>query len=186
MASDTNAGLNGVSDSSAAIAGVLGGTGVEVKGPEGPVGSGSAALAAAVWFAYLNEAATMLEQNYATRDDIDAAMRFGCGYPVGPLRQLDAIGLDKAAAILDVLYEASGDCRHRVSAAITDRVNAGNLGESTGAGFYTFSGAGSSEVVEEAAADGDAAGATREIKLVGVIGTGTMATGIIEVFAKSG
>jgi len=186
MASDTNAGLNGVSDSSAAIAGVLGGTGVEVKGPEGPVGSGSAALAAAVWFAYLNEAATMLEQNYATRDDIDAAMRFGCGYPVGPLRQLDAIGSDKAAAILDVLYEASGDCRHRVSAAITDRVAAGNLGESSGAGFYTFSGAGSSEVVEEAAADGDAAGATREIKLVGVIGTGTMATGIIEVFAKSG
>ena len=141
---------------------------------------------AAVWFAYLNEAATMLEQNYATRDDIDAAMRFGCGYPVGPLRQLDAIGFGQGRSDPDVLYEASGDCRHLVSAAITDRVAAGNLGESSGAGFYTFSGAGSSEVVEEASADGDAAGATREIRLVGVIGTGTMATGIIEVFAKSG
>ena len=110
-----SAGLNGVSDASAAIAGVLGGTGVEVKGAEGSVGSGSAALAAAIWFAYLNEAATMLEQQYATRDDIDAAMRFGCGYPVGPLRQLDAIGLDKAATILGVLHEASGDRRHCAS-----------------------------------------------------------------------
>ncbi len=181
-----SAGLNGVSDASAAIAGVLGGTGVEVKGDEGPVGSGTAALAAAIWFAYLNEAATMLEQDYATRDDIDAAMRFGCGYPVGPLRQLDAIGLDKAAAILEVLHEASGDRRHKVSPAITDRVGAGNLGESSGAGFYTFSGAGSAEVVEEAATGGDVAGATREVRLVGVIGTGTMATGIIEVFAKAG
>lgn len=180
------AGLNGVSDASAAIAGVLGGTGVEVKGESGSVGSGSAALAAAIWFAYLNEAATMLEQQYATRDDIDAAMRFGCGYPVGPLRQLDAIGLDKAAAILDVLYEASGDPRHKVSAAISDRVNAGNIGQSSGAGFYTFAGAGSPEVVEDAPSEGGDQGVTRDVKLVGVIGTGTMATGIIEVFAKAG
>ena len=180
------AGLNGVSDSSAAIAGVLGGTQVEVTGEQGPVGSGSAALAAAIWFAYLNEAATMLEQSYATRDDIDAAMRFGCGYPVGPLRQLDAIGLDKAVAILDVLHEASGDPRHKASAAITERVAAGNTGEPSGAGFYTFTGPNSAEVVVEADADGAAAGSTRDIKLVGVIGTGTMATGIIEVFAKSG
>lgn len=186
MASNPNAGLNGVSDSSAAIAGVLGGTGIDVRGEEGSAGSGTAALAAALWFAYLNEAATMLEQDYATRDDIDASMRFGCGYPVGPLRQLDAIGLDKAAAVLDVLYEASGDRRHKVSSAITDRVNAGNLGEASGAGFYTFEGAGSAEVVADAAVDAAAGASTREIKLVGVIGTGTMATGIIEVFAKSG
>ncbi len=186
MASNPNAGLTGVSDSSAAIAGVLGGTGIDVRGEEGSAGSGTAALAAAVWFAYLNEAATMLEQEYATRDDIDASMRFGCGYPVGPLRQLDAIGLDKAAAILDVLHEASGDRRHKVSPTITDRVNAGNLGESSGSGFYTFASAGSTEVAADAQAAIVNAGDTREIKLVGVIGTGTMATGIIEVFAKSG
>ncbi len=186
MASNPNAGLNGVSDSSAALAGVLGGTGIDVRGEEGSAGSGVAALAAALWFAYLNEAATMLEQDYATRDDIDASMRFGCGYPVGPLRQLDAIGLDNAATVLDALYEASGDRRHKASAAITDRVNAGALGESTGSGFYTFEAPGSAEVVADPNAAAADAATTREIKLVGVIGTGTMATGIIEVFAKSG
>lgn len=186
MASNPHPGLNGVSDSSAAIAGVLGGSGIEVRGVDGSVGSGAASLAAAVWFAYLNEAATMLEQEYATRDDIDASMRFGCGYPVGPLRQLDAIGLDKAVAILEVLHEASGDRRHKVSSAITERVAAGNVGESSGAGFYTFEAAGSADIVADADAAAAGVGETREIKLVGVIGTGTMATGIIEVFAKSG
>jgi 3-hydroxybutyryl-CoA dehydrogenase len=187
MASDSAPGLNGVSDASAQVAGVLGRTGINVTGVDGAaVGSGTEALAAGIWFAYLNEAAKMLEQQYATRDDVDASMRFGCGYPVGPLRQLDAIGLDKASAALDVLYEVSGDPRHKVSAAIADRVAAGNLGESSGAGFYTYEAAGSADVVADEVAASAEAGSTREIKLVGVIGTGTMATGIIEVFAKSG
>ncbi len=187
MSADTTPGLNGIADSSAEVAGVLGGSGISVTGVEGAaVGSGIEALAAGIWFAYLNEAATMFEQQYATRDDIDASMRFGCGYPVGPLRQLDAIGLDKAALILETLYEASSDPRHKVSSAISDLVAAGKTGEASGAGFYTYEAAGSTDVVaDEAVADAEA-GSTREIKLVGVIGTGTMATGIIEVFAKSG
>ncbi len=40
---------------------------------------------------YLNHAATMFESGYATSDDIDASMRFGCGYPIGPLALIDAI-----------------------------------------------------------------------------------------------
>ena len=51
-------------------------------------------------FPYLNNALGMLEASYATREDIDAAMRFGCGYPIGPLALLDLIGLDAAYEIL--------------------------------------------------------------------------------------
>ena len=186
MSSDAARGLSGVSDASASIAGVLGGTGVEVTTTEGSVGSGTAALATGIWFAYLNEAATMLAQQYATRDDIDASMRFGCGYPVGPLAALDAIGLDKAVAILDVLHESSGDKRHRVSPAITDLVAAGQLGQSSGQGFYTYSAPDSADIVADADQQQADEGTPREVKLVGVVGTGTMATGIIEVFAKAG
>lgn len=181
-------GLIGVSDGSASLAGVLGGSGVKVTGPEGAhVSSGIAALAAAIWFAYLNEGARMLEQQYATRDDIDASMRFGCGYPVGPLAQLDIVGLDVAAAVLDALHEVSGDTRHITSAAITDLVAAGKTGRGAGAGFYTYEAPGSEVVVEQAASAADAAPTQlRDIANVGVVGTGTMATGIIEVFAKAG
>ncbi len=189
MASEPSySGLSGVSDASASIAGLLSGTGVKVHGPEGSsVGSGNEALAVAMWFAYLNEAAQMVEQRYATCDDIDAAMRFGCGYPVGPLRQLDAIGLDRAVVILDALHEASGDIRHLASPALTDRVSANALGQSTGRGFYEYEAPGSDVVtVDESGLDAFANVATRPVGKIGVVGTGTMATGIVEVFAKSG
>lgn len=181
-------GLIGCSDASARLSGVLVGAGVKVTGAPGTsVGSGLEALAAGAWFAYLNEAAKMFSQQYATRDDIDAAMRLGCGYPVGPLRQLDAIGADKAVSVLDALYEASGDPRHQASATLTELVRAGTLGESTGSGFYRYEEPGSS-VVHEPEQDGEVVvdSEPRTIRRVGVVGTGTMATGISEVFAKSG
>ena len=188
-AASSKSGLNAISDASASLSGMLAGSGVKVKGPEGvSVRSGLEALAAAIWFAHLNEAARMYQQRYATRDDIDAAMRFGCGYPVGPLRQLDAIGADKAVAVLDALFEVSGDSRHRASKALTDLVAAGTLGESTGSGFYEYSKPGSTDVVPDDAVAPDTAqdAMLRTISWVGVIGTGTMATGIVEVFAKAG
>jgi len=173
MASNAAPGLAGVSDASATLSGILSGSGVKIAGAQGTgASSGVEAIAAALWFAYLNEAATMLEQEYATRDDIDASMRFGCGYPVGPLAQLDAIGLDKAVVVLDALHEASGDSRHKASAAISKRA-------ATGETFY-----GSDDSEKVASRDDDRA--LREISKVGVIGTGTMASGIVEVFAKSG
>lgn len=144
------------------------------------------ATAAALWFAYLNEAATMLEQGYATRDDIDASMRFGCGYSAGPLQQLDAIGLDNAVAVLDALHAASGDRRHIASSALKDRVASGETGIDSGKGFYTYAAAGSDEITDATGPATSGGAATREINKVGVVGTGTMATGIIEVFAKAG
>src|SRR5205823_1345939 len=58
-------------------------------------------IANALLFGYLNHAAAMYESHYATREDLDAAMRLGCGLPMGPLALLDLIGLDTAHEILD-------------------------------------------------------------------------------------
>ncbi|MFZ1362255.1 MAG: 3-hydroxyacyl-CoA dehydrogenase family protein, partial [Candidatus Nanopelagicales bacterium] len=87
-------GLVGTAAEATTVAAALEANGVTFDGEGVPeVDQVQRATAAALWFAYLNEAATMLEQGYATRDDIDASMRFGCGYSAGPLQQLDVIGL---------------------------------------------------------------------------------------------
>src|SRR3954466_12802345 len=61
-------------------------------------------IANTLLFGYLNHAVAMYEGKFATREDIDAAMRFGCGYPMGPLQLLDLIGLDTAYEILETMY----------------------------------------------------------------------------------
>ncbi len=58
------------------------------------IGDRAGFIANALLFGYLNHAAALYEQRYATREDLDAAMRYGCGYPMGPLQLLDLIGLD--------------------------------------------------------------------------------------------
>jgi 3-hydroxybutyryl-CoA dehydrogenase len=68
------------------------------------VGDKAGFIANALLFGYLNHAVSMYEQKYAAREDIDAAMRFGCGLPMGPLALMDLIGLDTAYEILDSMY----------------------------------------------------------------------------------
>ncbi|MBA2559203.1 MAG: 3-hydroxyacyl-CoA dehydrogenase family protein, partial [Propionibacteriales bacterium] len=60
------------------------------------IGDRAGFIANALLFGYLNSAMSMYEGGFASRDDIDAAMRLGCGYPLGPLQLLDLIGLDTA------------------------------------------------------------------------------------------
>jgi len=144
-------------------------------------------IANALLFGYLNNAVRMYESKYASREDIDAAMRFGCGHPMGPLALLDLIGLDSAYEILERIYEGSRDHLHAPAPLLKQYVTAGLLGRKSGRGFYTYAGPDTSQVVadDETPAAG-AAGEGRPVSKVGVIGTGTMATGIIEVCAKSG
>ena len=145
-------------------------------------------IANALLFGYLNHAVTMLESKYATREDIDAAMIYGCGYPMGPLALLDLIGLDVAYHGLETMYQRSGDRLHSPAPLLKHMVAAGLVGRKVGAGFYTYDAPGSSTVVPDASTpsvDGDP-GSVREVARVGVVGSGTMATGIVEVFAKSG
>ncbi|CAB4740083.1 unannotated protein [freshwater metagenome] len=145
-------------------------------------------IANTLLFGYLNHAASMFEQKYASREDIDAAMRFGCGYPMGPLALLDLIGLDTAYEILETMYRQGRDRLHAPTPILKQMVTAGLLGRKTGRGFYTYEKADSPVVVADAATpSADEAPALRhDIKQVGVVGTGTMASGIVEVFAKAG
>ena len=137
-------------------------------------------IADGLLFGYLNHAVTMFEAGYASRDDIDAAMRFGCGYPVGPLALLDKIGVDTAYDVLDALYATTGRRLHAPAPILKQMIAAGHLGEKAGRGFYTYGDEAGDAVVTEARED------IRPISTVGVVGTGTMASGIVEVFAKSG
>jgi 3-hydroxybutyryl-CoA dehydrogenase len=142
----------------------------------------------ALLFGYLNHAVSMFENRYASREDIDAAMRFGCGLPKGPLQVLDEIGVDTAYDILDALHAHTGNRLHAPSPVLKQMRTAGLLGQKSGRGFYTYAGAGSAEVVADAATPtpGGAAEGARPVQSVGVVGSGTMATGIIEVVAKAG
>ena len=76
------------------------------------VGDRPGFVADGLLFGYLNQAAAMYESKYATREDIDAAMRLGCGLPMGPLALLDLIGVDTARTVLEAMYAESRDRLH--------------------------------------------------------------------------
>ncbi len=143
-------------------------------------------IANALLFGYLNNAVRMLESRYATREDIDAAMRFGCGHPMGPLALLDLIGLDSAYEILDTMYHQSRDHLHAPAPILKQLVTAGYLGRKTGRGFYVYAAPDSPDVVDAASTTEDVGETARAVRRIGVVGTGTMATGIVEVCAKAG
>lgn len=145
-------------------------------------------IANTLLFGYLNHAVAMFEGKYATREDIDAAMRFGCGYPMGPLALLDLIGLDTAYEILETMYRQGRDRLHAPAPILKQMVTAGLLGRKTGRGFYTYERADSPVVVpdDKTPSADDLPELKHDIRTVGVVGTGTMAAGIVEVFAKSG
>ncbi|MGW4031496.1 3-hydroxyacyl-CoA dehydrogenase family protein [Streptomyces sp. NPDC004838] len=153
------------------------------------VGDRPGFIADGLLFGYLNQAAAMYEAKYASREDIDAAMRLGCGLPMGPLALLDLIGIDTARTVLDAMYAESHDRLHAPAPILKQLSEAGLTGRKTGRGFYSYAAPGTPDVVPDAltprpATDGEAA--LREIRSVGVAGSGTMASGIAEVFAKAG
>ena len=152
------------------------------------IGDKAGFIANALLFGYLNHAASMLESRYATREDLDAAMKLGCGLPMGPLALLDLIGLDTAYEILDTMYRQSRDRLHAPAPILRQMITAGLLGRKSGRGFYTYEAADSPVVVPDGAtpAGPAATGAARPVRTVGVVGSGTMATGIAEVAAKAG
>jgi 3-hydroxybutyryl-CoA dehydrogenase len=148
-------------------------------------------VANALLFGFLNHAVGMYEAKYASREDIDAAMRLGCGLPMGPLALMDLIGLDTAYEILDTMYRRGGrDRRHAPAPLLKQMVTAGLLGRKTGNGFYAYAKPGSPAVVPDEltptpAESSHVDGAVPIVK-VGVAGSGAMATGLVEVFATAG
>jgi 3-hydroxybutyryl-CoA dehydrogenase len=92
----------------------------------------------ALLFPYLNNAVRMLENRTASRDDIDAAMKGGCNFPMGPLALLDLVGLDTSVAILDALYTEFRDPNYAAVPLLRRMVAAGHLGRKSGRGFYDY------------------------------------------------
>ena len=154
------------------------------------VGDKAGFIANALLFGYLNHAASMFETKYATREDIDASMKLGCGLPMGPLALLDLIGLDTAYEILDTMYKQGRDRLHAPAPVLKQMVTAGLKGRKSGRGFYTYEAPNSPVVIADTLTPVEgsdlSAASLRTIRNVGVVGSGTMATGIVEVFAKAG
>jgi 3-hydroxybutyryl-CoA dehydrogenase len=92
----------------------------------------------ALLFPYLNNAVRLLEHGVATKEGIDAAMKGGCGFPMGPFALLDLVGLDTSLAILDALYVEYADANYAPVPLLRRMVSAGLLGRKSGEGFYQY------------------------------------------------
>ncbi len=89
-------------------------------------------------FPYLNNAVRLYENGIASKEDIDEAMKGGCGFPMGPLELLDLIGLDTSESILNALCAENPDPGCMPAPLLKRMVAANQLGRKTGRGFYDY------------------------------------------------
>ena len=87
----------------------------------------------------INEAADLLYTGVATAEGIDTAMKLGANHPMGPLALGDLIGLDVCLAIMETIFNETGDLKYRPSLLLRKMVRAGKLGRKTGIGFFDYS-----------------------------------------------
>ena len=92
----------------------------------------------ALLFPYLNNAIAMASANYASIEDIDTAMKLGCGYPMGPFELLDVVGLDVSLAIINTLYREFREPGFAPQAQLEHLVTAGFVGRKVGRGFRKY------------------------------------------------
>jgi|RhiMetdeSRZDD1v2_1073273.scaffolds.fasta_scaffold968807_1 3-hydroxybutyryl-CoA dehydrogenase len=88
---------------------------------------------------YMLDAIRVYEQGLAARDDIDNAMKLGCGYPMGPLFLTDYVGLDTTYAIAEIMFDEFKEPRFAPPALLKRMVLAGRHGRKSGRGFYDWS-----------------------------------------------
>ena len=86
----------------------------------------------------INEAIFALQENLATAEEIDEAMKLGANHPIGPLALCDLIGLDVQLAVMQVLFEGFKDPKYRAAPLLVEMVEAGYLGRKSGRGFFTY------------------------------------------------
>jgi 3-hydroxybutyryl-CoA dehydrogenase len=89
---------------------------------------------------YLMASVRMYEEDFASREDIDAGMKLGCGHPMGPLQLCDFIGLDVLYAVCDSLYDEFKRDEYAPPPLLKRMVATGRLGRKSGRGFYDYRG----------------------------------------------
>ena len=87
---------------------------------------------------YLLDAIRAYEGGLATLEDIDQAMKLGCGYPMGPFTLLDLVGLDTTMFVAEVMFEEYREPRYAPPPLLKRMVMAGRLGRKSGKGFYDY------------------------------------------------
>jgi 3-hydroxybutyryl-CoA dehydrogenase len=87
---------------------------------------------------YLLDAIRVYESGLATLEDIDQAMKLGCGYPMGPFTLLDLVGLDTTMYVAEVMFDEFREPRYAPPPLLKRMVMAGHLGRKTGKGFYSY------------------------------------------------
>ncbi len=88
----------------------------------------------------INEAIGLLEEEIATKEDIDQAMKLGAAHPMGPFELADFIGLDVVLAIMKELRQRTGDSKYAPATLLEKKVALRELGRKTGKGFYEYGG----------------------------------------------
>ncbi|HJX03105.1 MAG TPA: 3-hydroxybutyryl-CoA dehydrogenase [Dehalococcoidia bacterium] len=87
---------------------------------------------------YLMAAIRLYEVGYASKEDIDAGMRLGCNYPMGPLELLDFVGCDTAMYAAQAMFDELHEPQMAPPLLLKKMVAAGQLGRKTGKGFYDY------------------------------------------------
>ncbi|HVS65704.1 MAG TPA: 3-hydroxybutyryl-CoA dehydrogenase [Thermoanaerobaculia bacterium] len=87
---------------------------------------------------YMLDAIRAYEEGVGSLEDIDTAMRLGCGYPMGPFTLLDFVGLDTTLYIADIMFEEYRERRFAPPPLLKQMVQAGRLGKKSGRGFYAY------------------------------------------------
>ena len=87
---------------------------------------------------YMLDAVRCYEQGLASREDIDRAMKLGCGYPMGPFELLDFVGLDTTYYIANIMFDEFREKRFAPPPLLRRMVLAGHLGRKSGKGFYDY------------------------------------------------
>jgi 3-hydroxybutyryl-CoA dehydrogenase len=88
---------------------------------------------------YMLDAIRAYEEGVGSIEDIDSAMKLGCGYPMGPFTLLDFVGLDTTYYITHVMYDEFKERRFASPPLLKRLVMAGWYGRKTGKGFYDYS-----------------------------------------------
>lgn len=147
------------------------------------VGDRAGFVANALLIAYLARAIRAYETGLASREDLDAAMSAGVGFPMGPLTLCDLIGLDVVHEVCGVLYDATHDPSVASPSLLRQMVTAGQLGRKSGKGFYTYEKAGSGTVVADERTPGEIAAHGGR---VGLVGEGELVDSLAEEMSSAG